>query len=71
MRRAPGWIEIEIEIDVADSGISIAPEDLAKLFQPFVQLDAAIADARQTMNCAGRGLNRGGAVGSTKRVISR
>ena len=69
MRRAPGWIEIGV--DVADSGISIAPEDLAKLFQPFVQPDAAIADARQTMNCAGRGLNRGGAVGSTKRVISR
>ena len=32
-----------LEIAVEDSGIGIAPEDLAELFQPFVQLDSALS----------------------------
>jgi signal transduction histidine kinase len=32
-----------IEITVTDSGIGIAPENLNKLFQPLVQLDASLA----------------------------
>jgi signal transduction histidine kinase len=32
-----------LEIAVADTGIGIAPEDLAKLFKPLVQLDAGLA----------------------------
>lgn len=32
-----------IEIAVADTGIGIAPEDIPRLFQPFVQLDASHA----------------------------
>jgi signal transduction histidine kinase len=32
-----------IEIEVADSGIGIAPEALARLFQPFVQAEASTA----------------------------
>ena len=38
-RRAGDWLEIA----VADSGSGIAGEDLAKLFQPLVQLDAGLA----------------------------
>jgi len=41
-RRAGGVIEIA----VLDTGIGIAPADLAKLFQPFVQLDAALTRQR-------------------------
>lgn len=32
-----------IEIAVADTGIGIAPGDMPRLFQPFVQLDASLA----------------------------
>ncbi len=38
-RRHDGWMEIA----VADTGIGIAREDLAKLFKPLVQLDAGLA----------------------------
>ena len=38
-RRDDGWLEIT----VADTGIGIAREDLAKLFKPLVQLDAGLA----------------------------
>jgi signal transduction histidine kinase len=31
--------EGDIELSVADTGIGIAPEDIPKLMQPFVQLD--------------------------------
>ena len=31
-----------VEIAVADTGIGIKPEDLGRLFQPFVRLDAAL-----------------------------
>jgi signal transduction histidine kinase len=34
-----GWLEIA----VADTGIGIAREDLAKLFKPLTQLDAGLA----------------------------
>ncbi len=38
-RRHDGWLEIA----VADTGIGIAQEDLAKIFRPFAQLDAGLA----------------------------
>ena len=38
-RRNDRWLEIA----VADTGIGIAREDLAKLFKPLVQLDAGLA----------------------------
>ena len=36
---APAWVEIRIE----DTGVGIAPESLARLFQKFEQLDASMA----------------------------
>jgi signal transduction histidine kinase/DNA-binding response OmpR family regulator len=36
-----------VEIAVADSGIGIAGEDLERLFQPFVQVDSALARRHQ------------------------
>ena len=41
-RRDDGWLKIV----VADTGIGIAREDLAKLFKPLVQLDPGLARAR-------------------------
>ncbi len=38
-RRDDGWLEIA----VADTGIGIAREDLAKMFKPLAQLDAGLA----------------------------
>jgi len=32
-----------LQISVRDTGIGISPEDLARLFQPFVQLDSSLA----------------------------
>lgn len=40
-----------IQFQVRDSGIGIAPEDLSKLFQPFVQIDSSL-----TRQHAGTGL---------------
>lgn len=31
----------ELAVEVTDSGLGIAPEDIARLFQPFGQLDAS------------------------------
>jgi signal transduction histidine kinase len=40
LRRASG-ADRGIEIEVKDTGCGIAPEDQARLFQAFVQLDAS------------------------------
>lgn len=42
------WLEVQSELDslifkVIDTGIGIAPEDINKLFQTFVQLDSSLA----------------------------
>jgi signal transduction histidine kinase/CheY-like chemotaxis protein len=37
----------ELEIAVSDNGIGISPEDQAKLFQPFVQLDSSMSRSYQ------------------------
>ena len=43
------WIEVQadqtqqvVEFSIVDTGIGIAPEDIKKLFRPFVQLDGAL-----------------------------
>ena len=41
-RRDDGWLEIA----VADTGIGVAREDLAKIFKPLTQLDAGLARQR-------------------------
>mgnify|MGYP001609353750 CR=1 FL=1 len=41
-RRDEGWLEIAL----ADTGIGIAREDLAKIFKPLTQLDAGLARQR-------------------------
>ena len=48
-RRAASWLSIA----VADTGIGIAPEHLAKLFEPFTQIDSSLARAH---NGTGLGL---------------
>jgi predicted ATPase/signal transduction histidine kinase/tRNA A-37 threonylcarbamoyl transferase component Bud32 len=43
-----------IQIAVSDTGIGIAPENLDRLFQPFVQIDSALS---RTVQGTGLGLN--------------
>ncbi len=38
-RQWPSWLEIEVK----DTGIGIAPEDQARLFQAFVQIDSSLS----------------------------
>lgn len=40
--------ETSLSFEVADTGVGIAPEELAKLFQPFVQTQAGIASSEGT-----------------------
>ncbi|MFL6661137.1 MAG: PAS domain S-box protein [Rhizobacter sp.] len=48
----PGWHECVLAVEVSDSGIGIAPEQMPRLFQPFEQL----SDPARRMGGTGLGL---------------
>ncbi len=39
----PGGADRFLQISVSDTGIGISPEDMARLFQPFVQIDSRLS----------------------------